>query len=133
MSVAEWPGTLPHECLADAWGAVPYRAPVETEMEGGNVRLRGRPGDNLATVTVALRFSPEQVAIWSAFLQNDLARGAARFVMPVSLDGSSYERRLVQIQRGGAGVRHDPIGRGLHTRVGFTLWVFPAAMTPPEA
>ena len=131
MATPVWPATLPHECEASAFTRRPYRGMVATEMEGGNVRLRRRPGDRVETVGWARRFTPTQHAIWAGFLKDTIADGTRQFVMPI-WSGEDYQNRLVQIVDGGGGVSEAVTARGLYTRVGFSLLVFPPEMTPVE-
>lgn len=129
----EWPAGLPYQSEAAAGDLRPSRAQPETEMEGGDVRLRDRPGDRLRTVPWSRRFLPEQYAQWSAFLEGVLKRGTLRFLVPVwtgAPEGDGYSLRLVQIVGGAGGVSETPTGRGLHMRVSFSLLVFPAEMVP---
>lgn len=48
--------------------------------------------------------------------------------MPVSLDGQTYELRVVQIKGGGGGLKYS--SNGYETMVSFTALIFPAALTP---
>lgn len=127
MAYANWPATVPHEPERAAWSYVPGRASSVTEMEGGDIRQRWRPGDDLGTLQWARALNAAQIAAFDAFLAT-IAQGAARFVMPVTLDGQGYVDRVVQIQRGFGGINRA--SAGMKTRVSFTLHVFPASMTP---
>lgn len=129
MAYASWPATVPYECEAVAFTRRPYREMLETEMEGGNTRLRSRPGDKVETVTWARRFTADQFAAWRSFLSDTIARGTARFLMPI-WNGAAYEVRVVQIVGGGGGVSEAVTGRGLFTRVSFSLLVLPAELVP---
>lgn len=129
MAYASWPATVPHECEAAAFTRRPYREMIATDMEGGNTRVRSRPGDNVETVTWARRFTADQLAAWKAFLADTIARGTARFLMPI-WTGAAYEVRVVQIVGGGGGVSEVVTGRGLYTRVSFSLLVLPAELVP---
>lgn len=136
MSYAEWPAALPYQIEATGGDMRPSRPQPETEMEGGNVRLRDRPGDRLRTLPWSRRLTPEQYAAWSTFLASTLARGTRRFLLPVwtgTTTGDGYEVRLVQIVGGAGGVSETPTGRGLYMRVSFSLLVFPAEMVAPPA
>lgn len=131
MSVIEWPAALPYQREASGSESRPSRAQPETEMEGGNVRLRQRPGDRLRTEPWSRRFTPSEYAAWGEFLAGPLGYGSRRFLMPVwtgAEDGDGYQLRLVQIVGGAGGVSEVPTGRGMNTRVSFTLLVFPAEM-----
>ncbi|PZQ82658.1 MAG: hypothetical protein DI549_10780 [Ancylobacter novellus] len=129
MNFADYPITLPFETLAGAWSLVPFREPAETQMAGGNVRLRFRQGDRLKTLTWACRLTPAQFEAFEAFVSDMLVRGTARFWMPVWL-GASYQIRLVQLRGGGGGLSYRANQRGLKVEVSATLLVFPPEMTP---
>lgn len=133
MSTPEWPASLPYQREASGSESRPSRAQPETEMEGGNVRLRSRSGDRLRTEPWSRRFTPTEYAAWGAFLAGSLGHGARRFLMPVWTGGAlgdGYEVRLVQISGGAGGVSETPSGRGMYIRVSFSLLVFPAEMAP---
>lgn len=136
MNYAQWPADLPYQREANGAEGRPSRPQPETEMEGGDVRLRNRPGDRLRTEPWSRRLLPAPYAAWTAFLAGPLGHGTRRFVMPVwtgTAEGDGYELRVVQIAGGAGGVIETPTGRGLHTRVSFTLLVFPVEMVPlPE-
>lgn len=134
MSTREWPASLPYQREASGSESRPSRAQPETEMEGGNVRLRRRPGDRLRTEPWSRRLAPEAYGVWSVFLAETIAQGTRRFLMPVwagSSAGDGYELRLVQISGGAGGVSEAPTGRGLYMHVSFSLLVFPAEMVAP--
>lgn len=126
MSYQEWPSNLPYRSSVEGWRARPFRQPRETEMAGGNVRVRRRPGHRLGTVQWQRILSPAERGLWDSFVAS-IGDGVERFVMPVSMNGSTYERRLVQIS-GGIG---DSESRGAgYSTVTLTLLVFPPEMTP---
>lgn len=95
-----WPAEVPSGAR-DGWQMPSmFLAPVGTEMEGGNQRLRQRPGSNVATITYPLQ--PLSLDEWAAledFLRNTLNNGASRFWMSV-LTGSGYLDKVVQLNEG---------------------------------
>ena len=113
-----WPETLPHKSLLRNWETTPIPAPMVTDMESGDIRQRPRPSDDMPTITWARTFFGSHIATWQDFLKNDIAKGYARFEMPVIIDGINEVTAEVQID-----VRtlkwSKPEGRGLH--VEFTL------------
>lgn len=127
MAYATWPLSVPHEPERAAWSYVPGREARQTEMEGGDIRQRYRPGDDVGTLQWARALNSAQIAAFDAFLAT-IGQGAAQFVMPVTLDGQGYVDRVVQIQRGLGGINRA--AAGMKTRVSFSLAVFPASMTP---
>lgn len=127
MAYPVWPATLPHEqAVGDGTGLM-FREPIETEMDGGDIRRRRRPGDDVARKRLAFRFDATQTATWSTFVRTTLNNGSARFVMPVSVDGLACEDRVVQII---GAPSYD--GRAGSLRLfSFEAWIFPSSMTPP--
>lgn len=100
MTLPTWPATVPY-AVRNGW-TMPqmYVAPIATEMEGGNQRMRSRAGSNVASVTYPLR--PLTLAQWNdlnTFIRTTLGNGASRFTMPV-LTGSVYETKTVQLEGG---------------------------------
>lgn len=126
MSYAEWPADVPFRPERDMWGVKPLRDPPETQMEGGNVRRRRRPGDRLAMMRWGRQLKPAEAASFFAFLSS-IGDGTQRFLMPVCLDGSTYAPRVVQIT-GGIPEQVTPGGGWL--TVNLSLFVFPAEMAP---
>lgn len=96
-------------------------------MEGGNVRVRRRPGDKVATAALSFQWTSAQVVIWEDFLTNEIANGTSRFVMQLQVNGAACARRLVQIT-GAVAYRGRQGPRYLYE---FSVLVFPAEMTPP--
>lgn len=127
MSYAEWPLAVPYRPERDMWGVKPVRDAAETQMEGGNVRLRRKPGDRLATMRWGRQLNPAETAAFLAFVAS-IGEGTHRFLMPVCLDGSTYTIRLVQIT-GGLPEETTPGGGWL--TVNLSLLVFPAEMVAP--
>lgn len=127
MSYAEWPLAVPYRPERDMWGVKPVRDASETQMEGGNVRLRRKPGDRLATMRWGRDLKPDEAAAFLAFIAS-IGDGTHRFLMPVCLDGSTYAIRLVQIT-GGLPEEATPGGGWL--AVNLSLFVFPAEMVAP--
>lgn len=127
MAYVDWPAGVPFRPERDNWNGVPGREALATDMQGGDVRQRWQPGDDLATLQWGHGLTAAQMASWGAFLAT-IAGGAARFLMPVSLNGQAYELRVVQIKGGKGGLRYASLGA--ETLVSFSHYVFPAALTP---
>jgi len=125
MSLPTWPSDVPYRSLPDGWGAKPYRTPLETDMDGGNVRVRRRPGDGLGTMSWKVELTAAQMASFRSFVETTLRFGTARFSMPVTLDGSTYETRTVQIV--GGSLQYSTPGGGV-AAVQMDLRVFPASV-----
>ncbi|MFG1349669.1 hypothetical protein [Xanthobacter autotrophicus] len=97
MAYIEWPGTIPYQTFRDGWGCKPFRDPIETEMEAGNVRVRPRTDGNVAVVKWGREMNQAEVDAFIEFTRDTLSLGTARFLMPVSINGVTYEARVVQI------------------------------------
>jgi len=125
MPLAAWPSTIPHEPRESDWGNKPVRDPLVTEFDGGNVRTRFRPGDRVATVKWGRKLLPAEAVAFENFRRDTIADGAARFTMPVCLDGETYENRVVQMVVSSLQKAQD----GGRTAVSFSLHVFGASVT----
>jgi hypothetical protein len=101
MAIPDYADTLlPTSPLVDSWRIdEPYRAPLKTDMEGGNVRYRTRPGDEKAQISFGLLFSAAQYATFKTFAATTLGRGASRFTMLV-WNGSAMVEKTVQLVDG---------------------------------
>lgn len=124
MTYLEWPSGVSYRSEQEYWSGEPFKAPLETEMDGGNTRGRRRPGDNVGRYGWGRRFTEEEMALFETFLE-DTANGTARFIMPVSLNGYSYVNRVVRIVGGSLKLQTD----GMPTTT-FTLEIYPASMVP---
>lgn len=127
MAYAEWPATIPFRSERSPWGYVPGREALATEMEGGDTRQRRRPGDGVGMARWGRGLTAAQMVAFGDFLAT-IGDGAARFLMPVSLDGQTYTTRVVQIIGGAGGIQYGSIGA--ETMVSFSLLVLPAELVP---
>lgn len=121
MSYLHWPAGLPYQSGASDWQVQPFRAPLQTEMDGGNVRTRRRPGDDVATMRWSRIFTDEQMAVFEGFVAATFNL-AQRFVMPVSVNGRTYEDRIVQLSGDAPSYASPAPG---FVRVSMTLLVLP--------
>ena len=120
MPLPAWPADVPYLQRRQDWQiSQPFLGPIETEMEGGNVRLRSRPGSDVATVQWRRRMTTAQFASFGAFVRSSLSNGTSRFTMPVWL-GASYVTNTVQIVKDSLEVAQD----GLFVSVSMTLRVY---------
>ncbi|MFG1349098.1 hypothetical protein [Xanthobacter autotrophicus] len=124
MSTPEWPSALSFAPLVGDWNVDPYRSHIETEMEGGNVRIRRRPA-RLPLVQWGHELDPDQFAAFDDFVADTLFDGTARFLMPVTLGGAAFQVRLVQIQTGSLKLSAPSPNQ---TRVSFAVYVFPPSL-----
>jgi hypothetical protein len=120
MPLPAWPNDVPYLQRRQDWEITqPFIGPIETEMEGGNVRQRSRPGSNVATVQWRRRMTTAQHASFDAFVRATLSNGSARFTMPVWL-GAGYVTKTVQVVKDSLAIEQD----GLFVSVSMTLRVY---------
>jgi hypothetical protein len=97
MTLPAWPSTVPTDAT-DGWQMPQmYTLPIATQMDGGNQRVRSRPGSNVASVSYPLM--PLTMAQWddlNTFIRTTLGNGASRFTMSI-LTGDVYETKTCQI------------------------------------
>ena len=122
-------------------------------MDGGNVRLRSRPGSDVATVQWRRRMTTLQYTSFDTFVRATISNGTSRFTMPVWL-GTSYVTKTVQVVKDllviartavhlrvhdvarvwdvSGAHRHGRMGRGrrIGTRIGKGLFHSRACSTP---
>lgn len=90
---------IPFKPRRNDWSmAKPFVEPLKTEMEGGNARLRSRPGSNVAIVQQIVRMLPADYQTFDVFVRTTLNNGASRFTMPVWL-GRDYVTATVQFEQ----------------------------------
>jgi len=110
---------LPTSHLMGSWSKPkPYRDPTASEMEGGNIRLRRQPGDEVAQIQFSILYTNEQFATLETWINT--FRGVSRFSMKV-YDGSTYAVRTVQLV---APYETEDVPPG-RKQVTFQLWVYP--------
>lgn len=97
MAIPSWPSNVEHRPAPSMWAPPVFTPPRATEMEGGNVRVRVKPGDGGDVSKWGQELTNAQFASFLAFYRSTLANGALRFTMPVCVDGLTYEARTVQI------------------------------------
>ena len=76
------------------------RDPIQTDMEGGNIRQRARPGDNVGTITQSMWMTMAEHDTFVGWVMDQLGGGTGRFTMPVWL-GSSYVTKTCQFDQPG--------------------------------
>ncbi|MBB6306215.1 hypothetical protein [Xanthobacter tagetidis] len=125
MALPTWPTGVPNAPLRDSWDVDRFNANLETEMEAGNVRVRRRPW-NLIVMQWSRVLNPTQMTAFETFVTTTISGGAARFAMSVSLDGSTFVTRTVQMRA--KSLKYSSFAPDL-TQVSFTMLVFPASVT----
>jgi len=74
--------------------------PLETAMEGGNTRMRPRPGDNVGTIQQTVWMSFAEYDTFTDWVKNTLNNGTARFAVNVWL-GTAYISKTCQFIKPG--------------------------------
>ncbi|WP_316214291.1 hypothetical protein [Bradyrhizobium sp. SZCCHNR2032] len=74
--------------------------PLATAMEGGNIRQRPRPGDNVGTIKQTIWMTMAEHDTFVAWVKTTLNNGTARFTMNVWL-GSSFVNKVCQFVKPG--------------------------------
>lgn len=109
---------LPTSALVDSWSNPDmYLDPLETDMEGGNKRLRSRPGDNVQRLQFEILFTYAQLATFKTFVLTTLGNGTSRFDMSV-WTGAAYETKTVQFASKPTLTNVPP-----KVRMKFDLWI----------
>src|SRR4051812_39462474 len=110
---------LPTSHLVGSWSKPkPYRDPVQSEMDSGNIRLRRQPGDEMFQIQFDLLYTDAQFITFETWVRT--FRGIGRFSMRI-YDGASYAVRTVQFSEQYT-PEEVPPGK---KRVTFQLWVYP--------
>lgn len=78
-----------------------FVAPLATDMDGGNQRLRSQPGSNVASVTYPLQpMTLDQYnTYFDPFIRTTLGNGASRWTMSVTIAGVDVSK-TVQLDGG---------------------------------
>ena len=100
MAVPSWPAGVPY--VPDLNSIQPIKRaldPIRTEMDGGNVRLRRRPGDNVGVLSQTVRMSAAQYDSLLSWLSEQAGGATARFTMPVRLV-QRFETKVCQFNNG---------------------------------
>lgn len=96
MAIPTWPAGLPTEPIRDSFSIQPWGpSPIVTEMEGGNTRVRRRPGDDVQLVSQTLRMTADQIAMFKTWFKDSIGGGSGRFSAAV-WNGSAYVTRTCQ-------------------------------------
>jgi hypothetical protein len=94
MAIASWPEGVNYAPDRDSWSQRPYLPPIASEMDGGNQRRRGRPGDKVRIIQQSVAVDADDYT--SALEPFLIANKARRVVMPV-FSGSDFMTSVVQI------------------------------------
>lgn len=100
MTLPVWPTEVPSDAREGWQMSQMFAAPIATEMDGNNQRLRSRPGGNVAIIDYPLQ--PLTLTQWgylNTFLRTTLNNGASRFTMPLTIAGVEVTK-TVQLDGG---------------------------------
>jgi hypothetical protein len=75
--------------------------PLATEMEGGNLRQRSRPGDNVGTIQQTIQMPLAEYETLVVWVKTTLNNGTARFTMDVWL-GTGFANKVCQFVKPGS-------------------------------
>jgi len=119
MAVPAWPAVNYVPDLNSISGIKRALDPLATEMEGGNTRLRSRPGDNVATFSQTITMTAAEFDVFVAWVKDTLGNGTSRFSLKVRL-GTRFEEKVCQFS---GAPSYRPIG-SLAVAVTMTLRVY---------
>jgi hypothetical protein len=110
---------IPDSPQVDSWeNPEPYLDPLTSDMEGGNKRLRTRPGDETSRISYSILFTKAQYAIFKNFNLVTLNRGTSRYTKRV-WNGSAMVTKTVQNAS-----RPIPSTQEPFIIVKFDMWVY---------
>lgn len=96
MAVPAWPDGVPYAPdLGTAQPASRLLDPIKTDMEGGNVRLRSRPGDEVWQVSYSVPMTNAQIVTFNDWVKTTLGNGTARFSLNVWIE-NSFQNKVCQ-------------------------------------
>lgn len=91
------PAGITFEPDRGSWHNKPWLPPIKTEMQGGNVRARRRPGDYVEIDTFTVTRTGAETTTIVNFLKNDCFNGTARFQV-MRWNKTAFELRTVQLE-----------------------------------
>lgn len=96
MAIPDWSTDVPHKPLKDSFKMQPWGAPpIVTEMQGGNVRIRRRPGDNVSLVSQTIRMTDAELTAFKSWFDTTISGGSSRFRLDV-WNGTAYANKVCQ-------------------------------------
>lgn len=110
---------LPDSPLVDSWAITkPFLDPTQSDMEGGNKRMRRQPGDDMMQLQFDIIYTQAQFSTFRTWVNT--FRGIGRFTMYI-WDGTARVSKTVQFAQ-----TYQPQSVPPKVRVTFNLWVYPA-------
>lgn len=88
MALPTWPAGVPSMPLLSSHSIEPYLAPLRTEMDGGNIRQRARPGDDVAIIQQTVVMTPAQYDELVTWGKGTIGKWTGRFTVKVWLGSS---------------------------------------------
>ena len=100
MAVPTWPAGVRYAPdLSSMSGIKRFRDPIKTDMEGGNTRLRARPGDNVGSMAQTIVMPRADFNTFTEWVKTTLNNGTGRFSVDVWL-GNGFETKVCQFDGG---------------------------------
>ncbi len=120
MALPAYPSGIAYKARVDSWSMPKmYLDPLQTDMDGGNKRLRTRPGDDVQEIKFDVVMSKADFATFQTFVLTTLNRGTSRFTMDVWM-GNATVNKTVQFASPPQPTTNEPV-----VIVSFDLWVYP--------
>lgn len=88
-----WPVSVPSKPDSNSLGGEAFRAPLATDMEGGNRRRRRQNSKNLARLDMTIDMTDAQFLTFKAWVRDTLVDGTLPFTMPI-YTGVAYQDRV---------------------------------------
>lgn len=106
-----WPVSVQFLPISGTVTADPFRAPLVTDMEGGNVRRRRTVSKNIATLPMTIHMENDEFLTFKSWVRDTLVDGTLPFTMNV-WTGAAYEQRVCSFAKPyqdnpADGFRHD--------------------------
>ena len=105
MALPSWPITSYMPDLNSFQPLQRMLDPLMTAMEGGNIRQRPRPGDNVGTITQTIWIKASEHDTFVSWVKTTLNNGTARFTMNVWL-GNGYVSKTCQFVKPGSNLKY---------------------------
>lgn len=120
MADINWPDGVPYKILRDDFqGAEPNLPPQQTDMQGGNTRMRPATTVTITTIQGAIYMTDAQFEIFRRWHRDTLIQGTREFNMPV-FGSSSYSTKQVQLV--GGTYKWVRYGKGWKISLALRIW-----------
>jgi hypothetical protein len=107
-----WPNGLPYTVSRGAYAVQSLGLPpVQSPMQSGKTRMRRQYTLRVATLSYGWEFTASDLAAFRAFMRDPTGEGTAEILLPTWIESAqAYQPRVVQIQKGVAGLSEKKIG-----------------------